>query len=266
MIRWAYHAKSAEGAPRVQFALEVDAGAVVDRRHTRCLGGAHVGDRVVDEQQFARRTPYAREQDFVDARIGLGDAHVARDDAGVELVKEGVLRPRKDEFLGGEVAERMNWAVGRAQTPQQRDILVDGTAERFDPARVEKSQRLGELGKGFRALGDGLREIRRDVSVGDEVHAAGGGQKALHLRLVAEHLSEKIAPIPAHENIADVKNDDQGECPSGGEGRPLLTRQTALPEPVSANGKDSQSDSVEISMLSGPAQPNNSSSPVRETG
>ncbi len=103
MIRWAYHAKSAEGAPRVQFALEVDAGAVVDRRHTRCLGGAHVGDRVVDEQQFARRTPYAREQDFVDARIGLGDAHVARDDAGVELVKEGCYARARTNFSAAKL-------------------------------------------------------------------------------------------------------------------------------------------------------------------
>ena len=42
-----------------------------------------------------------------------------------------------------------------------------------------------------------------------------GGQKTLHPRLVVETLAEEIAPVPAQENVADVKDDDQGRSPLG---------------------------------------------------
>ncbi len=114
----------------------------------------------VDEKQLAREAHDAREQDFEDARIRLGDAHVARDDARVEFVEEWVSLPREREFLGGEVAQRMNRTAGGLQTPHERDVLLDRPSERLDPPRVEQPQFLGEFGKGGRPLGHRLREIR----------------------------------------------------------------------------------------------------------
>jgi hypothetical protein len=36
---------------------------------------------------------------------------------------------------------------------------------------------------------------------------------------VARNRSIRVSSlIPAHENVADIENDDQDECPSGGEG------------------------------------------------
>ncbi len=46
----------------------------MDRAHAERLGGADVGERVVDEQKLVRLAPGALEQNLVDARVGLGDA------------------------------------------------------------------------------------------------------------------------------------------------------------------------------------------------
>ncbi len=165
---------------------------------------------VVDEQQLARRTAHALKEDSVDARIRLGDAEMARDDAHIEFVQEWAARPRDLEFLGREIAQRVNRTAGRAQALQYRHVLLDRAPERLDPPRVEKLELFGELGKGFRALRNRPREIGDDVGMRNKFHAAGSSQKTLHPRLVAEHLAEQIAPIPAHQDVADVKDDDQG--------------------------------------------------------
>ena len=48
---------SGQRAARDEFALEVDAGPIVDRLHAERFGSAHVGERVVDEQEFVGRRP-----------------------------------------------------------------------------------------------------------------------------------------------------------------------------------------------------------------
>lgn len=114
------------------------------------------------------------------------------------------------ECLAGEVAERMDGPAGRLETPQKRDILLDRPADRLDPALVEQPQFVGEFRKGRCPRRDRGGKIRGGVGLGDKAHVAGGAEKALHPRFVAEHLPEEVAPVPAQQHVADVEDDDQG--------------------------------------------------------
>ena len=80
----------------------------MDRRHAERLGGAHVGRRVVDEQELAWPSPGALEQDFIDARVRFHEADMAGDDAIVEFAQEIVLPLGKSEGFLSEVAERVD--------------------------------------------------------------------------------------------------------------------------------------------------------------
>ena len=155
--------------------------------------------------------PDALEQDLVDARLRLDDADVAGDHRDVERAQEVVLLASEGEFVGCEVAQRMDRPAGRFETPQERDVLVDRAAERLDPALMEEPQLVGEFGKGLGPRLDRGGEIRRDVGMGDEIHRQGSREKALHPRFVVERLAVEIARIPAQQNVADVEDDDQGE-------------------------------------------------------
>ena len=75
---------------------------------------------------------------------------------------------------------------------------------------------LSELRIRFRARRDRARETGRDVGMGDEVQVQGGREKAIHPGPVVETLAEQISPIPAQQDVADVKDDDQGGPPYGG--------------------------------------------------
>ncbi len=213
-------------AARPELSLEIDSAlAIVDRRHARRFGRAHVGDRVVDEQQVARAAPDALEQDLEDPWVGFGDPDTAGDDADVEFAQEIVLLLDEREGLMGEVAQRVNRSAGPLQAPQERDILFDRPADRLDPPLVEQPQLGGEFRISLRLGRDRLGEIRGDVGARDEVHAAGGAEKALHPRFVGEDVAEQPAPVPAQENVADVEDDDQGGRPEAvSEGRATLPR------------------------------------------
>ena len=138
---------------------------------------------------------------------------MARDDAVVEFVQKIVLALCQREGFVGEIAEREDWLAGRAQPPEQRDIFLDRFAKRLDPALVEHPDFLGEFGKLPGLLGDRGGEILDGVGMRYEVHRERGREKPLHQRLVVEDLGVEVARIPAHKNVADVKDDDQGICP-----------------------------------------------------
>ena len=96
-----------------------------------------LASRVVDEQQFAWSSSDALKQDFIDARVRLDDADMAGDDAVVEFAQEIVVALRERECFAGEIAERIDGLAGRAQSAQQRDILLDRSAKRLNPAFTE---------------------------------------------------------------------------------------------------------------------------------
>ena len=98
----------------------------------------------------------------------------------------------------------------RLQTPHERDIFFDRAANRLDPPLVEQPQFVGEFREGLRPRRDRCGEIRDDVGMRDKVHGERGREKVLHPRLVVEHFAEEIARIPAQQNVADVKDDNQG--------------------------------------------------------
>ena len=198
-----------------ELALEIDAGAEVDRRHAERSRRLDVLKRIVDEHEFLRPSPDPLEQDFKDAWVRLGCADVAGDHRVVELVEEVEHLAGDRELDGGEVAERVDRAAGGPQTPEQRDILLDRSADGLDPPLVEEMQLMGEFGKGLGALRHRLREVGGNVGEGHEVHRQRGGQEPLHPRLVLHRLAEQVARVPAHEHVADVKDDDQGRGPFG---------------------------------------------------
>ena len=113
--------------------------------------------------------------------------------------------PREREFLGGEIAQRMNRTAGALQASHEGDVHLDRAAERFDPPRVEQPELFGELWKSLCPFRHCAREIRDDVGMHDPIH----GQEAVHPRLVVERLAEEVAPIPEQQNVADVEDDDQ---------------------------------------------------------
>src|SRR5580704_19374721 len=119
----------------------------MDRRHAERLGSAHVRRGVIDEKKFARLPPGALEQDFIDPRVRLHQANMTRDDSVVEFAQEIVLALRKREGFMSEIAERVDRLAGRAQSAQQRDILLDRFAKRLDPALMEHAYFLGEFRK-----------------------------------------------------------------------------------------------------------------------
>ena len=111
--------------------------------------------------------------------------------------------------LGGRiVAERVNRPAVGAQSAEQRNIHFDLSAERLDPARVVQPDLVGEFGKGPRLLFDRGGKIRIDVGLQNKVFAKSCGEKALHPRLVVEHLAIEIARVPAQKHVADVEHDD----------------------------------------------------------
>ena len=84
-----------------------------------------IAERIINEQQFARRPAHALHQDFKNARIGLGDALMPRNHSYVELAQERIGRRGKREFLVREIAERMHARAPRLQPPQQLYVLFD---------------------------------------------------------------------------------------------------------------------------------------------
>ena len=88
----------------------------------------------------------------------------------VELVQEVEHLTRDRELDRGEVAERIDRAPGALEAPQQRDILLDRSADGLDPPLIEQVQLAGELGKGPGALRHRLREVGGDVGEGNEIH------------------------------------------------------------------------------------------------
>ena len=126
-------------------------------------------------------------------------------------LRKSYLLSHEREFLRREIAQRMDRPACALQAPQERDIFLDRPAERLDPPLVEQPQFVGEFRKGLRPRLDRFGEIRDDVGMRDEVHGRGGREKVLHPRLVLERLAVEIARIPAQQNVADVKDDDQGE-------------------------------------------------------
>ena len=153
-------------------------------------------------------SPDALKQDLVDARVRLDDADMAGNDAVVEFAQEIVIALRQREGFVGEVAERVDRLAGRAQSAQQRHVLLDRTAERLDPPLVEHPEFLRELGKVFGSRLERAGEIGDDVGMRDKVHAERSRQEALHAFLVVENLAVKIARIPAQQNVTDVKDDN----------------------------------------------------------
>jgi hypothetical protein len=163
--RVASFSMSGEGAAGNELALQVDARAIVDRRHAERLRSAHIGERVVDEQEFVRPSPGALEQDFVDARGRLDEADMAGDDAVVEFAQEIVLALRKREGFVSKIAERIDRLAGCAQSAQQRNVLLDRFAKRLDPAFVEHVDLLGEFRKAFNPHGDRGAEVLGDIGI-----------------------------------------------------------------------------------------------------
>ena len=135
---------------REKFALEIDAGAKVDRRHARRLGGAHVGDRIVDEQQFARRASDARK------RISKMRCRAWRRRHGPRRRRRRIRRgtriaPARSRILVRRVAGRVNRPAGRLQPPQERDILLDRPPEGLDPPPFKSLDSSTNSGKALRA-------------------------------------------------------------------------------------------------------------------
>jgi hypothetical protein len=132
----------------------------VDRRHPRHLGGAHVGDRIVGEQQFGGRPPAPFEQDFEDARIGLGDAGLARNDADVEFVEEAATAFEKSTAMSECVTKSMPQA-----SPRRRSSCA--SSPNILRRRLRRSQRNGTLPmskttiKGLAVLGKGAEGYAR---------------------------------------------------------------------------------------------------------
>src|ERR1700688_943332 len=64
----------------------------------------------------------------------------------------------------------------------------------------------------------------------NEVHRQRSRQEALHPFLVVENFAVEVARIPAHQNVADIKDDDQAGGPLGvkrGAGQGLYQRWAA---------------------------------------
>src|SRR3984957_6526433 len=138
---------------------------------------------------------------------------MTRDDSVVEFAQEIVLALRKREGFVSEIAERVDRLAGRAQSAQQRDILLDRFAERLNPALVEHAYFLGEFRKALGPRGDRGSEVFGDVGVRNKVHPERSRQEALHPFLVVENLAVEVARIPANQNVADVKDDDHAGFP-----------------------------------------------------
>ena len=138
--------------------------------HAERLSGADIGGRIVDEQEVLGPRADALEQDLVDAGLRLDGADVAGDHRDVERVEEVVLLAGDGEFVGCEVAQRMDRPAGRFETSQERDVFVDRPAEGLDPALVEEAQFAGEFGKGLGSRLDRGGEIGRGVGMDDEIH------------------------------------------------------------------------------------------------
>ena len=135
----------------------------------------------------------------------------------VELVQEVEHLAGERELDRGEVAERVDRAAGGPQAPEQRDILLDRSADGLDPPLVEQMQFAGEFRKGPGALRHRLREVGGDVGEGNEIHRQRGRQEPLHPRFVVHGLAEEVARIPTHEHVADVKDDDHQRLLAAGQ-------------------------------------------------
>ncbi len=82
---------------------------------------------------------------------------------------------------------------------------------------------------------DRCGEIRDDVGMRDKVHGERGREKALHPRVVVEHLAIQIATVPAQQNVADLKDDDQGKGLLRDIG---LCQACPAPAPIASDGVD----------------------------
>jgi hypothetical protein len=158
----------------LEFAFQVDAGAEVDPRHAERSRGLDVPERIVDEDELLRLSPDLLEQARIDARVGLRRSDMAGDHCCVELVEEVKHLAGDGELDRGEVAQRVDRAAGASQPPEQRDVLLDRSAQGLDPPLVEQMELAREFGKGPRALGDSFRKIRDDVGERNEIHRERG--------------------------------------------------------------------------------------------
>jgi len=78
-----------------------------------------VGGVVVGKEQRRAAAPAAFFDDFVDARIGLGDLFNPGDDDVLEQIEDRLLAPERREQLGPEIGQAEQWYPARAQPPRQ---------------------------------------------------------------------------------------------------------------------------------------------------
>jgi hypothetical protein len=209
-------ARRSQQAERAQLAAQRVGGAEMDAVHAELGRRARIGRIVVDEHGVPRLDRVAREQDLVDAAVGLHHPLRARDDDAIEPREEREAAALAGERLGRPIGERVERHPAATQFLRDRQRVVERAGNHLVEAVTPRLDQVPLVRMTRHQRGDRLVEGTAGVLPRIPFAGAHLGQEALHRGLVAgKQLAVEVPRIPVEQDAAQVEHHDAGRRGAG---------------------------------------------------